>query len=172
LSVPPGDDVRPTKDRVREAVFSALDARDAIVDASVLDLYAGTGALAVEALSRGASRAVLVEQSRAIAATARLNVDTTGFAGVARVETRDVAGFLGAPPREAPFDLVLCDPPYDLDDESLGRVLARVAGEGWLATDAYVVVERAPRASIVVPAGLRMTWERRFGDTLVVFLEP
>jgi 16S rRNA (guanine966-N2)-methyltransferase len=172
LVVPPGDDVRPTKDRVREAVFSALDARDAIVDASVLDLYAGTGALAIEALSRGASRAVLVEHSRAIAATARLNVETSGFAAVARVETRHVVGFLTAPPREAPFDLVLCDPPYDLDGDELGGVLARVAARDWLAPDAFVVVERAQRANMVVPDGLRMTWERRFGDTLVVFLEP
>jgi 16S rRNA (guanine966-N2)-methyltransferase len=172
LAVPVGDEVRPTKDRVREAVFSALDARGAIEDATVLDLYAGTGALAIEALSRGAARAVLVEQSRAIAATARLNVDVTGFAGVARVETRDVRTFLAAPPPEAPFDLVCCDPPYQMDDETLAGVLRSFATSEWLAPDAIVVVERAPRASLQVPDGLRMTWDRRFGDTLVWFLQP
>src|SRR5919197_5160306 len=82
LSVPPGNEVRPTKDRVSESVFSALDARDVIADALVLDLYAGTGALAIEALSRGAARAVLVERSRSAAATARLNLDVAGFAAV------------------------------------------------------------------------------------------
>jgi 16S rRNA (guanine966-N2)-methyltransferase len=172
LSVPAGDDVRPTKDRVREAMFSALDARDAIVDANVLDLYAGTGALAIEALSRGAARAVLVERSHVAAATTRLNVDTTGFASVARVETRDVSTFLAALPIEAPFGLVLCDPPYDVSDEQLEAVLARLATPEWLTPDAIVVVERAHRANVTAPTGLRVSWERRFGDTLVWFFQP
>jgi 16S rRNA (guanine966-N2)-methyltransferase len=172
LSVPAGDAVRPTKDRVREAVFSALDARHALGGASVLDLYAGTGALAIEALSRGAAQAVLVEQSRAVAATARLNLDVVGFASVARVEVRDATSFLGAaPPREAPFDLVLCDPPYDMDDDALAAVLRAVARDTWVADDAYVVVERALHAKVEVPQRLRIAWERRFGDTLVAFLQ-
>jgi 16S rRNA (guanine966-N2)-methyltransferase len=172
LSVPAGDDVRPTKDRVREAVFSALDARDVVVEASVLDLYAGTGALAIEALSRGAARALLVERSQVAAATARLNIETTGFASVARVEARDVASFLAARPIEAPFDLVLCDPPYDVSDEQLATVLDRVATSDWLTPDAVIVVERAQRAKVMVPTGLRVSWERRFGDTLVWFFQP
>jgi 16S rRNA (guanine966-N2)-methyltransferase len=171
LVVPPGDDVRPTKDRVREAVFSALDARGAISGAAVLDLYAGTGALAIEALSRGAQHAVLVEHSRAVAATARLNIETVGFAGRARVETRDAEQFVRALPSDAPFDLVLCDPPYDLPDDVLANVLARLADERWLAPAATVVVERALHAKIEAPTGLRVTWERRFGDTLVAFLQ-
>jgi 16S rRNA (guanine966-N2)-methyltransferase len=172
LEVPLGDEVRPTKDRVREALFSALDSRGAILDATVLDLYAGTGALAIEALSRGAARAVLVERSRVAAATARLNVETTGFASVGRVETRDVSTFLAAPPPEAPFDLVFCDPPYDADDDALAIALDALASGAWLGPDAFVVVERAQRANVVPPAGLSVTWERRFGDTLVVFLQP
>jgi 16S rRNA (guanine966-N2)-methyltransferase len=170
--VPLGDEVRPTKDRVREAVFSALDARGAVSDATVLDLYAGTGALAIEALSRGAERAVLVENSRFAAATTRLNVETTGFAGVARVETRDVATFLAAPPTEAPFDLVFCDPPYTVQDDALAVVLERLTAHSWLTPDAFVVVERAQRAIVAPPNGLSVTWERRFGDTLVAFLQP
>src|SRR3954469_11678765 len=117
LATSQGDDVRPTKGRVREAVFSALDARGALVDASVLDLYAGTGALAIEALSRGAQSAVLVERDRNVAATARLNLETTGFARAGRVEVRDVVAFTKRPPPEAPFDIVFCDPPYDLDSD-------------------------------------------------------
>jgi 16S rRNA (guanine966-N2)-methyltransferase len=171
LSVPAGDDVRPTKDRVREAVFSALDARGAVDEASVLDLYAGTGALAIEALSRGAARAVLVERSQVAAATARLNLDTTGFTKIARVEARDVSTFLAARPLEAPFGLVLCDPPYDIGDEQLASVLDRLATSGWLTDDALVVVERAHRAQVHAPTGLRVVWERRFGDTLVWFFQ-
>jgi 16S rRNA (guanine966-N2)-methyltransferase len=114
---------------------------------------------------------VLVEQARAVAATARLNVDVTGFAAVARVETRDVATFLAAPPADAPFDLVCCDPPYDMADDALGAVVRTLASDTWLAPEAIVVVERAPRATLAVPDGLRMTWDRRFGDTLVWFLE-
>lgn len=173
LASPPGDEVRPTKDRVREAVFSALDARGAIVDASVLDLYAGTGALAIEALSRGAASAVLVERARDVAATERLNLDTTGFQRVGRVEMRDAAAFVaGPPPPEAPFGIVFCDPPYDLDDAELARVLASLASDAWLAADGFVVVERSHRAEVQPPPGLRVTWQRRFGDTLVTFLQP
>jgi 16S rRNA (guanine966-N2)-methyltransferase len=158
---------------VREAVFSALDARAAIVDASVLDLYAGTGALAIEALSRGAARAVLVERVRDVAATVRLNLDTTGFQRAGRVEMRDAAAFVaGPPPPEAPFGIVFCDPPYDLDDADLARVLAPLAADAWLAADGYVVVERSHRADVQPPPGLRVTWQRRFGDTLVTFLQP
>jgi 16S rRNA (guanine966-N2)-methyltransferase len=170
LAVPPGDEVRPTKDRVREAVFSALDARDAIADAAVLDLYAGTGALAIEALSRGAARAVLVERSRNAAATARLNLVTAGFARDGRVEMMDVATYLAAGPPDAPFDLVCCDPPYDIDDDSLFRVLDAVVRHGFLAPGGVIVVERAQRATMTPPTSLGVTWERRFGDTLVVFL--
>jgi 16S rRNA (guanine966-N2)-methyltransferase len=115
-----------------------------------------------------------VERSRSAAATARLNLDTTGFANIGRVETRDVSTFLAAPPAEAPFDLVLCDPPYGAHDDALATALEALASGAWLGPDAFVVVERARRdvTELVPPTGLRVTWDRRFGDTLVAFLQP
>jgi 16S rRNA (guanine966-N2)-methyltransferase len=172
LVVPPGEQVRPTKDFVREAVFSALDSRGAIVDATVLDVYAGTGALAIEALSRGASFAVLVERDRAALDAIGHNLEQLQLASRTRVMRSDVVTALAAPPpREAPFHLVLADPPYDTTDESVGELLAQLAAPGWLAPGALVVVERPARAEILVPEGLRACWERTFGDTLVFFVD-
>jgi 16S rRNA (guanine966-N2)-methyltransferase len=173
LAAPPGDGVRPTQDRVREAVFSALDARGFVDGASVLDLYAGTGALAIEALSRGAALALLVERDPRALDVIRANLDTTTFAPRARVEVRDVAAFVASqPPREAPFDLVLADPPYDLTDDAVRDVLHALAQPAWLAPDGVVVLERPQRSNATAPDGLQSTWERVFGDTLVTFLQP
>jgi 16S rRNA (guanine966-N2)-methyltransferase len=154
---------------VREAVFASIGPR--VIDASVLDLYAGTGAMAVEALSRGAARAVLVERDRRAAAVCRRNLDTTGFGAVGRVVEADVARFLGRPPPpEAPFGLVCCDPPYDTDDTVVEALLARLATPGWLGPGALVVVERPVGSRLSAPA----TWEHRsaraYGDTLAHLL--
>jgi 16S rRNA (guanine966-N2)-methyltransferase len=173
LAAPPGDDVRPTRDRVREAVFSALDARGFVDGAAVLDLYAGTGALAIEALSRGAVRALLIERNPRALEVIRANLDTTTFAARARIEARDVGTFVvSRPPREAPFDLVLSDPPYDMSDDAVRDVLHALAQPPWLAPDGLIVVERPQRSNALLPPGLRSTWERVFGDTLVTFLQP
>ena len=173
LVAPPGDDIRPTKGIVREAMFSALDARGAIVDAAVLDLYAGTGALGLEALSRGAARAVLVEQDRRALEAIGANVEYTGFGARARVVRSDVAVFLaGPPPPEAPFDLAFADPPYDATTADLQSLVERLAEPGWLAPGAMVSVERPAAAGVALPEGFRSGWERKFGDTLVVFVEP
>jgi len=170
LHVPPGDRVRPTKDMVREALFSALDARGAIVDASVLDLYAGSGALAIEALSRGAARAVLVEKDRAALTAIGSNIAELGLTDVAHVAPLDVDRFLmGILPREAPFDLVFVDPPYETSDDAVVTVLTGLARPGWLGADAIVAVERPIRHPLPVPDGWRTGWEREFGDTLVSF---
>jgi 16S rRNA (guanine966-N2)-methyltransferase len=173
LAAPPGENVRPTQDRVREAVFSALDARGFVDGATVLDLYAGTGALAIEALSRGAARALLVERDPRALEVIRANLDTTTFAARARVEVRDVGAFVASrPPREAPFDLVLSDPPYDTADDVVRDVLHALAQPPWLGPDGLIVVERPQRSNAPLPPGLRSTWERVFGDTLVTFLQP
>jgi 16S rRNA (guanine966-N2)-methyltransferase len=170
LIAPEGDRVRPTKDMVREAIFSALDARHALVDATVLDLYAGSGALAIEALSRGAERAVLVERSRAALDAITTNVQTIGLGATARVVNADVGRFLGGlEPAEAPFDLVFADPPYDTADEDAAAVLARLAESSWLAPGAIVSVERPVRHLVPAPDGFRTGWERTFGDTLIAF---
>jgi 16S rRNA (guanine966-N2)-methyltransferase len=171
LVVPEGYDVRPTKDMVREAMFSALTARDAIVGARVLDLYAGTGALGIEALSRGAAHAVFVEHDRRALDAIRINLSTTGFGDASRVLANRVERALAvAPPPEAPFDLVVCDPPYDLPDAAVYAVLQSLTHPGWMTETTLVSVERPAGARIEAPPPLRTHWERTFGDTLVVFL--
>jgi 16S rRNA (guanine966-N2)-methyltransferase len=173
LLVPAGDDVRPTKDIVREAVFSALDARGAVVDAAVLDLYAGSGALGIEALSRGARHATFVESDRAALAAIEHNLELVGFDDCSRVVRTRVMPFLAdPPPKEAPFDLILADPPYELSDVDVSGSLRSLAVPGWLGRDALLVVERPAAADVTPPAGFRATWERTFGDTLVLFLAP
>ena len=165
--MPAGGGVRPTADRVKESVFSALGAR--LESARVLDLYAGTGALAVEALSRGAALAVLVERNREARAAIAANLEAMGMADRARVMGGDVGAVLsGPPPATGPFDLVLADPPYDLADETLAGVLDRLRA-GWLAPGATVVLERPTGAAL--PPGWVSTWERCYGDTLVWFLQ-
>jgi 16S rRNA (guanine966-N2)-methyltransferase len=172
LVAPPGDAVRPTKDVVKEAVFSALDARGVIRDATVLDLYSGTGSLAIEALSRGATRAVLVERDRAALAALEQNVAQLDLVGRVSVVRLAVDRFLaGRPPAPAPFDLVLADPPYDTSDDAVGAMVRALAGPGWLAPGAVVAVERPARAGIAAPEGFRACWERTFGDTLVFFVD-
>jgi 16S rRNA (guanine966-N2)-methyltransferase len=172
LQTPAGDSVRPTKDMTREAVFSALDARGALAGSAVLDLYAGSGALAIEALSRGAEHAVFVERDRAALHAITTNLETLEFTTRARVVDADVMRFLrGTVARGAPFDLVLADPPYDTEDAAVTEMLAALLAPGWLAPDAIIVVERPVRHEIEVPAGLENRWQRTFGDTLVTFLQ-
>jgi 16S rRNA (guanine966-N2)-methyltransferase len=173
LTVPQGDGVRPTKDIVREAMFSALDARGAIVDAVVLDLYSGSGALAIESLSRGAARALLVEHDKAALDAVVRNVEHLGITKQARVARGDVVSFLDAPPpKEAPFDLVFADPPYDTEAAAVDDLLRALTEPGWLTEEAMIAVERPARAEVHPPVGLRACWERTFGDTLMFFFEP
>lgn len=170
LGAPP--DVRPTTARVREALFDSLG--DAVVDAAVLDLYAGSGALALEALSRGAARAVLVDDAPAAVAACEANVEATGFGAAARVRRAPATAFVaGPPPPEAPFALVLLDPPYDVASDEVPAVLAGLTRPGWLSGHARVVVETAsgdppPEA----PPGLDVRSRRRYGDTLLSTLGP
>jgi 16S rRNA (guanine966-N2)-methyltransferase len=172
LVVPTGEGVRPTKDIVREAVFSALDARGMLAESNVLDLYSGSGALAIESLSRGATRAVLVERDPAALQAIARNLDQLDLRDRARVERTNVLSFLGAPPpREAPFDLVLADPPYDTSDDAVAALMGALTAPGWLAADAMIAVERPARAETRPPDGFRACWERTFGDTLVVFVD-
>jgi 16S rRNA (guanine966-N2)-methyltransferase len=171
LVAPKGGSARPTTDRVKESVFGALGP-DRLVDASVLDLYAGSGALAIEALSRGAARAVLVDRDHAALTAIRRNLATTRLRGQARVQGSTVATFLGGkPPAERPFDLVFIDPPYSATSAELGRVLSGLDRSGWLVESATVVVERPSGAGTVpAPGAWKATWERAYGDTLVTVL--
>ncbi len=171
LVTPEGEHVRPTKDIAREAMFSALDARGALEGAAVLDLYAGTGALAIEALSRGAAEAVIVERDRTALDAIRANVEVLTDDEPIDVVARDVSRFVSAgPPPQAPFDLVFVDPPYRTADEEITALLTALRTPGWLAEGAIVSVERPRRNPVVVPCGFTNGWERTFGDTLLTFL--
>jgi 16S rRNA (guanine966-N2)-methyltransferase len=173
LVAPRGERTRPTAGRVKEALFAALGA-DRVVGASVLDAYAGSGALAIEALSRGAARAVLVDRDVGAVDAIRRNLRSTRLVRRARVQRRNVTAFLRAPPPpEAPFDLVLLDPPYDLAPGELATVLEALAAPGWVSHDATVVVEQAAGSPLPpVPHGWEARWERAYGDTLVRILGP
>ncbi|WP_432511741.1 16S rRNA (guanine(966)-N(2))-methyltransferase RsmD [Kineococcus sp. SYSU DK001] len=167
LKVPPGETTRPTSDRVREALFSALEAAGAVEGARVLDLYAGSGALGLEAASRGAAQVVLVEAARAAAATARANAGTVALPGV-RVVADRVERFLASPGAvvDGGWDLVLVDPPYAVASEEVSAVLAALAP--LLAPGAVVVVERSSRtAPPTWPEPVPDVRERRYGETTV-----
>jgi len=167
LVVPPHG-TRPTSDRVREAVFSALAARRDLEGVRVLDLYAGSGALGLEALSRGAAHVQFVESDRRAAAVLRRNVGALGLSGT-QVTTADVPAVLRGSPGQ-PYDLVLADPPYALDDDALGAVLSALASGGWLAPAALVVVERPAKAPAPAwPDGVAALTQRRYGDTSVYY---
>jgi len=157
LAVPPGERTRPTSDRAREGLFSALAASTELGGARVLDLYAGSGALGLEALSRGAAEVLLIESDARAVATLRENVRALGLPG-ATVRHGRVEAIL----REAvgePYGIVLADPPYELD---IGPVLDLLVAGGWAAD--VVVVERASRdPDLIWPSGLRGWRSRRYG---------
>ncbi len=170
LAVPAGDGVRPTSDRVKESVFSALGP-ERLVGVRVLDLFAGSGALALEALSRGAAAAVLVERDQAAARAIRANIETLGFGERAALRVGPVSGVLGGPGPAERFDLALLDPPYDTPGAEVEAVVASLV-EAWLTPEATVVVERgADSPALKWPAGWGSTWERCYGDTLVLFAQ-
>ncbi|WP_040797469.1 16S rRNA (guanine(966)-N(2))-methyltransferase RsmD [Nocardia higoensis] len=163
LRVPPAG-TRPTSDRVREALFSSLAARLDFAGARVLDLYAGSGALALEALSRGAAYALLVESDRKAAQVIRANIAELGLAG-AELRVGSVGAVLAQGGAGA-FDLVFADPPYELGTDVLAAEVAELAARGWLADGALVVIERSARSpEIAWPAGFVPAGRRRYGET-------
>lgn len=163
LAVPPRG-TRPTSDRVREALFSALQSRLDFDDLAVLDLYAGSGALGLEALSRGAARAVLVDADPKAVTVITQNARAVGLDG-ARAHRRAVRAFLDLPAE--PFDLVFLDPPYDVPAEVVDGDLAALTG-GWLAPGAHVVVERSARTPAASwPEGFELDMSRDYGETRV-----
>ena len=170
--VAPKGSARPTTDRVKEALFNVLGA--GVVDAAVLDLYAGSGALGIEALSRGAHSAVFVDDDQAAVDAIVSNVLSTGFADDTRVMRMPVARFLDSVVRPvantgASFDLVFLDPPYDTTTAEVEAALGALGASGCLNPGCRVVVERA-RAS--EPPGFPPGWEtefqRGYGDTLLM----
>ncbi len=174
----PAAGTRPTSDRLRESLFSALESADVIRDASVLDLFAGSGALGLEAASRGASRVELVERSAPAAAIARRNAGKVvrALRGSCTVDVHaaTVATFLrrvAASGATGTFDVVFIDPPYDLADDDLGEALELLVP--LLHADATVVIERASRsAEPTLPEGLELLRQKKYGDTTLWWVAP
>ncbi len=165
--VAPRSGTRPTTDRVREALFASLGPR--VEGAAVADLFAGSGALGIEALSRGAGRAVFVDDDRAAVTAIRENLDSTGLSGRARVERSPVRAFLGSPAAEEPFDLVLLDPPYGTGPGEWQGLFELLERRGRLADGALVVVERRRGGPVLVmPTAWKTRSERTYGDTLLL----
>jgi len=170
LQSPPGDDTRPTLDRVREALFNALVSLDAVADARVLDLFAGSGALGIEALSRGAAHCTFVERSAAARRVVKNNLHTTGLADRAEIVAADADGFLVAAERDewaTAFDLVLLDPPYATDAAAWEGVLV---GVRLIAPDAVVVTESD--RDVFPIAGWHVLRTKGYGDTVVSIAQP
>ncbi|APU17131.1 MULTISPECIES: 16S rRNA (guanine(966)-N(2))-methyltransferase RsmD [Actinoalloteichus] len=165
ITVPPRG-TRPTSERVREALFNAVESLLDLRDVRVLDLYAGSGALGLEALSRGAGEAVFVESDRRAGLVLRRNIDTLRPGG-AVVRSGTVESVLSAP-AEQPFDLVLADPPYDVPTDGLESVLGLLVHQGWTRPGSLVVVERAVRDRPPRwPSPLQALREKRYGDTVL-----
>lgn len=169
LHGPSSDRIRPTSDRLRESLFNILEhGYGGFEGLRIVDLFAGTGALAFEALSRGAHFALLVDDGAEARALIRANAEALGLGGRMRILRRD-ARRIGMAPAGEPFDLAMLDPPY-------GRGLAEPAlaalrDGGWLRPGALAIVEETADAIVVVPAGYALLETRAFGDTAVSILE-
>lgn len=170
LVTPRSSAIRPTSDRTREAIFNVLAHRGSggVDGARVLDLFAGTGALGVEALSRGAAMCLFVEEAAEARGIIRDNVEAFGLTGRSKIFRRDATD-LGEVGTIQPFDLVFADPPYG---QGLGeRALASALAGGWVAPGALVILEEAADARFVLPAGYSVADEREYGDTVIRFLD-
>ncbi|HEX8663121.1 MAG TPA: 16S rRNA (guanine(966)-N(2))-methyltransferase RsmD [Beijerinckiaceae bacterium] len=168
LSGPRSDAIRPTSDRLRETIFNVLahPYDDPVAGARVLDLFAGTGAMGLEALSRGAAFALFVDEGAEARGIIRANVEALGIGGATRLFRRDATRMGQAAPN-TPFSLVFCDPPYGKDLAS--RALRSCAEGGWLEPGALVVVEEAQGAEVTLPVGFAEIEQRDYGETKVVF---
>ena len=169
LAAPKSPAIRPSADRLRESLFNILVHAygDPVSGARVLDLFAGTGALGLEALSRGASFALFIDDGAEARALLRENVAALGLGGVSRIFRRN-ATKLGEPNPLAPFSLAFLDPPYGQGLATAALNSARVGG--WLTPEALVVVEEATKAQFAAPDGFRELDRRRYDDTEFVFL--
>ncbi|MEP1444230.1 MAG: 16S rRNA (guanine(966)-N(2))-methyltransferase RsmD [Hyphomicrobiales bacterium] len=169
LAVPKSDSIRPTTDRSRESLFNILNHRDEIAfdDARVIDLFAGTGALGLEALSRGASFALFLDESAEARGLVRTNMESCKQNGNAKIFRRD-ATRLGKRGTMSPFTLAFLDPPYD---KGLGERALQSLHEGeWLAPEAFVVWEESTKAEVIIPAYFTVIDDRTYGTSRIKFL--
>jgi 16S rRNA (guanine966-N2)-methyltransferase len=169
LAAPRSMAIRPTADRLRESLFNVLahGYGDPAANARVLDLFAGTGALGIEALSRGAAFALFVDDGAEARALLRANVETLGLGGITRIFRRDATKLGAAHPLE-PFSLAFLDPPYGRGMAE--RALAAMRDGGWLVADALIVVEEAIASKFITPSGFKEIERRTFGESHLVFL--
>jgi 16S rRNA (guanine966-N2)-methyltransferase len=169
LKGPSSQKIRPTSDKLRQAIFNILahGYGDPAEGARVLDLFAGTGALGIEAISRGAAFALFVEEAAEARALIRANVEALSLTGATKIFRRD-ATKLGPRGAFEPFSLVFCDPPYG---KGFAEKAIASAREGqWLAKDALIVIEEAVEAKFVAPEGFEVLERREYDDTEIVFL--
>jgi 16S rRNA (guanine966-N2)-methyltransferase len=166
LSVPAGRDTRPTSDRAREGLFgTVLAIRGSLDDARVLDLYAGSGAVGLEALSRGSPDVLLVESDARAARVIRANIEGLRLPGARLIADRVERVLARGPGDHPPRDLVFADPPYAVPDAEVQRVLGALCERGWLAPGALVVVERATRSGpLTWPVGYTPDRSRGYGE--------
>ncbi|MFC8987543.1 16S rRNA (guanine(966)-N(2))-methyltransferase RsmD [Streptomyces sp. NPDC014603] len=166
LAVPPGQGTRPTSDRAREGLFSTWQALlgGPLDGERVLDLYAGSGAVGLEALSRGAGHTLLVEADARAVRTVRANVRSLGLPG-AEVRPGKAEQIIRAAPAGEPYDIAFLDPPYAVSDDDLREILLTLRSQGWLADDALVTVERSTRGGeFGWPPGFEPIRARRYGE--------
>jgi 16S rRNA (guanine966-N2)-methyltransferase len=166
LAAPSGAQTRPTSDRVREALFSALESLTEIDEARFADLYAGSGAVGLEAYSRGAEHVLLVESDPKAARVARANIAALDAAAAVQLAAGSVSRVLANGPAGGAYDIVFADPPYSVPDEEITAMLAALVDGGWLAAEAVVVVERSSRSGEPPwPWGVTPLRTRRYGET-------
>jgi 16S rRNA (guanine966-N2)-methyltransferase len=168
LKGPSGQSIRPTSDRLRETLFNVLAHAygDPVTDARVLDLFAGTGALGLEALSRGARFALFVEEGVEARGLLRTNIEALGVQGATRIFRRDATKLGPVKPQER-FDLVLLDPPYGKGLAEAALASARAGG--WLKPDALCVVEEAGDVEVTIPEGFELVEARAYGEAQLIF---
>ncbi len=165
ISTPAGRDTRPTSDRVREALFSTLDSLMEVEGARFADLFAGSGAVGLEAASRGASVVLLVESDPKAARVAGANITALGLEGRCELVVARVLPTLARGAAE-PCDIVFADPPYSMEEAEVGATLEALLEGGWLVPDAVVVLERSTRSPEPAwPAGVTRAHRRRYGET-------
>jgi 16S rRNA (guanine966-N2)-methyltransferase len=176
IAMPSGERTRPTSDRVREALFSAIaawlgtsaePAERSLGSLAFCDLYAGSGAVGLEAASRGASPVLLVERDPRTARVARGNAEALGLS--VEIATTSVEQVLRRPPAQ-PFDVVFADPPYELDTSTVSTQLEQLVTNRWVGADSLIVVERSRRSPDVVwPLAAAQRWNRAYGETVLCF---
>jgi 16S rRNA (guanine966-N2)-methyltransferase len=167
----PAKGTRPTAERAREALFNSLRSLQDVDGARVLDLFAGSGAVGLEALSRGAAAVTFVESDRVAGDVLRRNIDLVGLPGATLIR-RPAAAVLDSEPDE-PYDLVFADPPYALSDAELDGLLRRLVERHWLAGEAVVIVERSARgAPLTWPDGVAPVMNRRYGEGQLWYGRP